>query len=354
VGIHGAARERSDLFALLLGTNATHHGRSTELTTSIFARTAIAAALLTGTLGMGASLFRSGQPRAASIVRVMTEVPADERAPSPWVPLSANAPGASESTLPPTPGFFAPPEELLAQSRECTGESPDRFYEFYFTRGIYNQGGGGFFGRRGGGGSWATDYPKADCQFITVIKRLAGLDIYYDSNAIALDDPNLRRYPFLYMLEVGRLDLSESEATGLRSYLDAGGFLVIDDFWGTYEWAGFERGIRRVFPDEPIVEIPLDHDLFKAFYTIDKIVQVPNVRNAEAVARGFGVTYEDDGVVPHVRGIFGDDGRLLVLINWNTDMGDAWEWAEDPLYPLEFSTFAFEMGVNMILYSMTH
>jgi hypothetical protein len=316
------------------------------MTTSNSTRAAVAAALLTGSLGVSASLSNSGDARAASVARVRTEALADEGAPSPWI----RAPMAKALG---TPGFFALPEALSAQARECTGQSPDRFYEFYFTRGIYNDG-GSRFGRRGGGGSWRTDYPKADCQFITVIKRLAGLDIFYDSNAIALDDPNLRRYPFLYMLEVGRLDLSDAEAKGLRSYLDAGGFLVIDDFWGTYEWAGFEQGIRKVFPTEPIVEIPLDHDLFKAFYTIDRIVQVPNVRNAAAVARGFGQTWEEDGVVPHVRGIFGDDGRLLVLINWNTDIGDAWEWAEDPYYPLEFSTYAFEMGVNMILYSMTH
>ena len=314
------------------------------LAVSGFATAAVASTLVAGN---GSKDVEKG----VTHIRGVT-VLADERAEAPWV---------LETAFTPTPGFFAPPEELFPQERECTGQAPDRFYEFYFTRGRYGYGGGGGgfggFGRRGrgGGGSWATDYPKADCQFITVVKRLAGLDIYYDSNAIDLDDPNLRRFPFLYMLEVGHgMNLSESEVKGLRSYVDAGGFLVIDDFWGTREWAEFEYEFRRVFPDKEIVEIPLDHDVFSVFYTIDQIRQVPNVNNAENVARGFGRTYEQDGVVPHVRGVFDDDGRLLVIINWNTDLGDAWEWAEDPWYPLEFSTYALEMGVNMILYSMTH
>jgi hypothetical protein len=310
---------------------------------------ALAAAVSSGVGAVAADPLGPPAPR----------VLADERAPSPWA-LATAAPRPTDGELEPTPGFFAPPEALVAQERECTGQAPDRFYEFYFTRAIYNAG-GGFGGRRGrrGGGSWSVDYPKADCQFITVVKRLSGLDMYYDSNAIALDDPNLRRFPFLYALEVGQnggWDLSESEATGLRDYLTAGGFLVVDDFWGTREWYGFEQGIRQVLPDRPIVEVPLDHTVFSIFYTLDKVLQVPNQGNAEMVAYGVpgARTWENDGYEPHVRGIYDDAGRLMVIINWNTDLGDAWEWAEQPDYPLEFSTFAFEMGVNMILYSMTH
>jgi hypothetical protein len=261
-------------------------------------------------------------------------------------------------------GPLAPPlsrsEAFPPQDRECEGAPPDRFFEFYFTRAIYadyRRGGrrGGFGGRNFGGGSWATDYPKADCQFITVIKRLAGLDIFYDSNAINLDDSRIRSFPFLYALEVGGMSLSDQEIEGLRSYLAAGGFLAIDDFWGTREWANFEREIMQVLPGRPIIDLPMDHELFSIFYTIDRIIQVPNVGNGRRYAYGcFQCTSENDGYVPYVKGILDDKGRLMVLINWNTDLGDAWEWAEQPDYPLEFSTYAFEMGVNMILYSMTH
>jgi hypothetical protein len=114
--------------------------------------------------------------------------------------------------------------------------------------------------------------------------------------------------------------------------------------------------MMRILPNAQIVELPPDHDVFSIFYTIEEVIQVPNIGNGEAIALGIpgAVTYQQDGYVPHVRGIFDEDGRLMVIINWNTDLGDAWEWAEQPTYPLEFSTFAFEMGVNMILYAMTH
>jgi hypothetical protein len=257
--------------------------------------------------------------------------------------------------------FFGAGDDLMRQVRECSGQTPDRFYEFYFTRAIYSEYGGD--GRRGfgyrGGGDWAMDYPKADCQFITVVKRLAGLDMFEDSNATRLDDPNLRRFPFLYALEVGRgggMNLSDEEVLGLRNYLTAGGFLVIDDFWGTREWENFERQIMQVLPGHEIVEIPMDHTLFRIFYNIEEVIQVPISGNAQAISMGYpgAVTYENDGYVPHVRGIFDADGRPMVIINWNTDLGDAWEYAESPYYPLYFSTFAFQMGVNMILYGMTH
>jgi hypothetical protein len=271
----------------------------------------------------------------------------------------SSAPGSSEAPPrlsvahgPASPGFFAP-GVVLDQERTCTDREPDRFYEFYFTRAIYSEG-GGFRGR--GRQSWAVDYPKADCQFIVVVKRLAGLDIFDGSYAITLDDPNIRRFPFLYMLEVGQgMRLTDAEVEGLRDYLAAGGFLVVDDFWGSREWANFEREITRVLPDKPIVDLPMDHTLFRIFYDIEEVLQVPNQGNGQAVSLGYSDrTWEQDGYTPHVRGIHDENGRLMVVINWNTDLGDAWEWAESPYYPLKYSTFAFEMGVNMILYSMTH
>jgi hypothetical protein len=218
---------------------------------------------------------------------------------------------------------------------------------FYFTRAIYSSYRGG---RGWGRGSWAVDFPKADIQFMIGVTRLTNLDAYELENPIALDDPELRRFPFVYALEVGRMALTEPEIEGLRSYLLAGGFLVIDDFWGSYEWANFEREIRRVLPEYPIVDLPMDHPLLRSFYDIDEILQVPNVRQG----RWGGPTWEEDGFVPALKGIFDDRGRLMVAINWNTDLGDAWEWAEDPQYPIVYSNFAYKLGVNMIVYAMTH
>ncbi len=232
------------------------------------------------------------------------------------------------------------PRDLLRRGRG-TLDSPAGPHEFYFTRAIYNSGWG--YSR------WAIDYPKADRQFMTVVNRLIDLDGSPYENAIRLDDPNIRKYPFLYALEVGDIALSRPEIEGLRDYLLAGGFLVIDDFWGSWQWAAFERQIREVFPEYPIIDIPIEHPVFNTVYRIDEIMQVPAIGNFYG-----GRTWEQDGYEAHVRGIFDEKGRLMVLINWNTDLGDAWEWAERPEYPLKFSTFAVEMGINFIVYAMSH
>ena len=213
--------------------------------------------------------------------------------------------------------------------------------QFYFTRAVYRS------GYRWS--SWRTDFPKADRQFMIAVNSLIDIDGAERENAIRLDDPNLRRFPFLYALEVGDMYLSPAEVKGLRSYLFAGGFLVIDDFWGSWEWSNFEQQIRQVLPEYPIVEMPLDHPIFNSVYKIEEIIQVPAIGNYLD-----GRTWEQDGVVPHARGIFDDQGRLMVIINWNTDLGDAWEWFERPEYPLKYSSFAVQMGVNFIVYAMSH
>ena len=228
-------------------------------------------------------------------------------------------------------------------------DRPGQAHEFYFTRGIYTDDSYDYYGGR----RWSIDFPKADQQFLVALRRLTGIDAYELDNALNLDDPKLRDYPFLYMLEVGNIALTDAELQGLRDYILAGGFLVIDDFWGSYAWQTFEEEMRKLFPDRSIVDVPRDHPVFHIFYNIDKILQVPNLRQGQWSVYG-GPTYEYDGYEPQVRGIFDDEGRLMVLINWNTDLGDAWEWADDALYPLKFSTYAFEIGINFAVYAMTY
>ena len=221
-----------------------------------------------------------------------------------------------------------------------------RPHAFYFTRGAYSNGGGGFRRRRG---SWSTDFPKADRQFLVVLQRLIGIDSFACENPVTLDDPALRHFPFLYLLEVGYMGLTPAEVEGLRNYVLAGGFVMVDDFWGTQEWANFEYEMRRVLPEYPIVDLPLEHDVFHTVYNIKEVLQVPSIGHARA-----GQYWERDGYEPFVRGIFDEKGRLLVGIVWNSDLGDAWEWAEQPDYPVDRSTFAFQMGVNFIVYAMSH
>jgi len=236
-------------------------------------------------------------------------------------------------------------------------------HQFYLARAIYTGFRGGFFGGGGDrlgdrGPTWSIDYPNADRVMARVAARLSNLDACEWELPVSLADPDLRRYPFLYTLEWGYADLTDAEVAGLRGYLLAGGFLMLDDFWGTAEWRNFESQMRRVLPERPIVEVPRDHPVFRSFYDMSQedILQVPNVGNGRAVAMGvFGATTsERDGYQAHLRGIFDEHGRLMVAINWNTDLGDALEWAESPSYPLIYSTFASRLFLNLIIYAMAY
>ncbi|MDR0787222.1 MAG: DUF4159 domain-containing protein [Gemmatimonadota bacterium] len=226
----------------------------------------------------------------------------------------------------------------------------DETYSFYFSRAAY--GSGGRFGRS----AWATDYPDADVWITNVLRRLTGVDVAPYDHVVRLDDPKLRRFPFLYAVEVGSMGLAPAEVQGLREYLLAGGFLMVDDFWGAGQWENFEWEIGQVLPEYPIVEIPLDHEIFSSYYAIREVIQVPNVNNGIAVGMGApgARTEECPGCSPHIFGILDDKDRLLVIINWNSDLGDAWEHAENQRYPLMYSTYAYQVAANFIIYAMTH
>ncbi len=236
-------------------------------------------------------------------------------------------------------GASSPGEPRLQHTTNLRGRA------FYFTRAVYTD-----LERRTTFGWWSVDYPKADRQFLIGLKRLTGIDAYDLENPVRLDDPNLRRYPMVYAVEVGHMALTEKERAGLRDYLMAGGTLVADDFWGSWEWANFQAQMERVLPGHPIVDLPLNHPLLHVFYDLTEVLQVPNV----GLGRAGGRTWEKDGYTAALRGILDENGRLLVIINWNSDLGDAWEWAEDPYYPIQFSNFAYQLGVNVVVYAMSH
>ena len=235
-------------------------------------------------------------------------------------------------------------EQELEPEDERDHEHPRR-HEFYFTRGIYS----GVNDGDDWGPRWAIDYPEADQHFLTALRRLSGVDAYPNENALPLGGTDIREFPFIYLVEAGALNLNEDERQELRDYLLSGGFLVIDDFWGTWAWKTLVGQMQSVFPNRAFQDVPLDHPLFHAYFDIDKLVQVPNV----ALAQG-NKTYEFDGFVPQARGIFDDDGRLMVLVNWNTDLGDAWEWADSVNYPLHYSNYAYQLGINIVIYAMTY
>lgn len=216
------------------------------------------------------------------------------------------------------------------------------------------------WGRRSGGG-WSTDYDASDVNFSTRLEELTTIRVnrYEDGRirhaVVRLTDDELFNYPILYMLEPGRLEFSEEEVERLRSYLLRGGFLFVDDFWGEEEWRNFEFEFSRVFsPDEyPMVELPLTHEIFHCVFEIKKYPQVPSVHNWLRT----GLTYERyDAETPHYKGVFDKRGRMMAIICHNTDLGDGWErenWDEE--YFREFSAKqAYPMGINIIVYAMTH
>ncbi|WP_420632682.1 DUF4159 domain-containing protein [Candidatus Palauibacter sp.] len=262
-------------------------------------------------------------------------------------PAPERAPAAEPATSSAASEAWRLREALLESEPRLAQAQAEWGRDFYFTRAIYS-------GRRGWGrgrGSWSTDFPKADRQFLFILHRLLTmLDLHEWENPVFLADPELRRFPFLYMLEVGYMTLSEPEIEGLRNYLEAGGFLVVDDFWGEDEWRNFEWHMSRVLPDRPIVKIPDDHPIFHQFYDIEEILTVPSINNA---VRG---RYEEcwGPCEPAIYGILDDRGEVMVVINHNTDLGDAWEWSENPYYPIDRSTYAYELAINYIIYGLSH
>jgi len=220
--------------------------------------------------------------------------------------------------------------------------------EWSFVRLAYdsNQYGGGF-GRRGAGRA-DTDYPEAEFYLRSGLQRLTRIQLGSD-HFIKPDDPDLMNYPWLYAVEVGYWYLDEGDAAHLREYLLRGGFLLVDDFWGTLQWEDFEFSMQRVFPDRPIIEIPETDPLMTLVYDVDKSIQIPGISTIRS-----GVTYQSGGRVPHWRGIYDDSGRLMVAINFNMDLGDAWEHADTPDYPEAMTGLAIRYAVNYVIYSMTH
>jgi len=220
------------------------------------------------------------------------------------------------------------------------------YAEFAFTRIIFDS---GYSTLPGPGNTSWRDWPEADAHFIRGVKRLTAVDIEDSSRPIVLTDEQLFDRPWIYAVEVGSWLLSQAEADNLREYLLRGGFLVVDDFHGTVQWAGFMRSMKRVFPDRPIVSVPAEHAIMGMQFDVDLEKPIPGI-----MALRYGVTYEHDGYVPARHGIYDDEGRLMVIINFNVDLGDAWEMADEAWYPEDYTALAYRFGINYVLYAMTH
>ena len=207
--------------------------------------------------------------------------------------------------------------------------------------------------------NWTIDYPRSDRHLLQGIRRLTRIDTRSVEQVVDLDGSGeVYNWPMLYAVEVGHWNLPDDQAAQLREFLLRGGFLMVDDFHGDQpynnvysEWQVFQASMKKVFPDRPIVDIPDADQIFHTVYDLTDRFQVPgwqwyrSRRTYEA-----GVT----GMTPHWRAIYDDKGRVMVAICHNMDLGDAWEWSDDPRYPEKFARLAYEVAVNYFLYDLTH
>ena len=200
------------------------------------------------------------------------------------------------------------------------------------------------------GDPWAIDAPAAEQNLSRRLKSVTSVQVH-DPIVLKLDDPRLWQYPWIYMVEPGNLELTENDVTILREFLLRGGTLTFDDFHGPYEWDHMALELKKVFPDREIVELAAPHPIFSSFYTVDKYPQIPGLGSFFN-----GRTWEKGGFAPHLRAVLDDRGRPMVLINWNTDMGDGWEWSNAEEYPgyIRYTADAYRMMINEILYTLTH
>ncbi|MEK7407400.1 MAG: DUF4159 domain-containing protein [Acidobacteriota bacterium] len=198
-------------------------------------------------------------------------------------------------------------------------------------------------------GNWATDYYKADRQFVQGVRRLTRIHTRSIEQVVDLDSDEIYKWPWIYAVEVGHWDLSEAQCRKLRDYLLRGGFLMVDDFHGTWEWDVFMNSMQRVLPDRPVVDLENKDALFHVLYDLEERFQVPGIQYWYS-----GRNYEQDGIEPRWRAIYDDKGRIMVAICHNMDLGDAWEWADHPSYPEPYASLAYRIGINYIIYAMTH
>ena len=214
----------------------------------------------------------------------------------------------------------------------------------------------------GDGGNWAVDYPRADVNLSIRLAEITKTRISVDPTGepnhlvFSFTDPLVFDCPFVMMTEVGSAYISPQEAVKLREYVQKGGFIWADDFWGSYAWEHWVGEIRKALPanEYPIVELPKDHPLFKQQFQITRVPQIASI-NFWAGSGGSTSERGADSAVPHAMGISDSKGRLLVLMTHNTDLGDSYEReGDDPTYFYNFSVEGYAFGINVLLYALSH
>jgi hypothetical protein len=229
----------------------------------------------------------------------------------------------------------------LVLSGSVAGDaSPPAPAEFHFVRVMYAD--NGF--RPSNLGWWQQDYHEAEANFLPNLARLTRVSVG-KPQTLPLTDERLFEYPWLYATQTGDWDLGEEELERLREYLLRGGFLMCDDFWGNTEWEVFAETMARLFPDRQMEELHDTDAVLHVVYSIDEFTQIPGLRHLRQL---------DNLAQPRWYGIYDDNRRLMIGINYNQDVGDSWEHADLPAYPQPMTALGYRFGINYIVYAMTH
>ena len=231
----------------------------------------------------------------------------------------------------------------FGRGREVPEILPNPRYDgrFVFARLSFTPslGENGFMGRVDR--KWDHDYPRAERHFMQILREITSLRPLLDESSVfSLDDPELHKYPVSYMSEPGFWNPTDAEVAGLRSYLTKGGFVIFDDFAGPMQWTNFEAQMRRVVPDGRLVQLDRTHPIFDSFYRIESLE----------------FTHPYYGVASAFYGMFeGNDPakRLLLIANFNNDIGDLWEFSDTGFFSVNLSNEAYKLGVNYVVYAMT-
>jgi hypothetical protein len=197
---------------------------------------------------------------------------------------------------------------------------------------------------------WTQDFPRADRHFSAALRRLTRIHVRSVEQVVNLDEGDAYDWPWLYAVQVGEWGLTDQQAGELREYLLRGGFFMADDCHGATELGVFTERMKKVFPERPMVEIENADAIFHTVYDLDDRFQVPGMAHLDEGCKNCG----DGGVGAHWRGIYDDKGRIMVAFSYNSDLGDAWEWADDAGYPAKPAQLALRIGVNYVVYAMTH
>jgi hypothetical protein len=196
----------------------------------------------------------------------------------------------------------------------------------------------------GWSGRWSADYPAMERNFMTILNDLTTVHPHVaESNVLTLDDPELSRFSVAYLCEPGFWLPTQEESAALRTWIEKGGFLIIDDFYNARQWSVFERAMRSVLPDGRIVPLDVSHPIFHSFFAIDSLDGMWHPDDEGARAQYLGI-YEDND----------PSKRLLVVINFNNDIGDYMEWSGQGVYAINFSNDAYKLATNYVVYGLTH